>query len=53
MTKAEYLKRAEDCEEMAKLIVSDEARRKILRIALRWRELAEQSYPSFAAPRAA
>jgi hypothetical protein len=41
MTKAEYLQRAKDCEELAKLVITDEARQKILKIAAGWRELAD------------
>ena len=47
MDRAEYLKRAEDCERLAALITSsEEAREKILRIAGGWRELAESPEPS-------
>ena len=40
MTKSDYLERAAECEEIAELLISDEAREKILKIADRWRELA-------------
>ena len=44
MTTEEYLHRAAECERLAAQ-VNGEQRRKILEIAARWRELAEQSEP--------
>ena len=47
MDRAEYLKRAEDCERLAALITSSEsAREKILKIATGWRELAKSPEPN-------
>jgi hypothetical protein len=40
MDRDEYLRRAEDCERLAKLL-TDQAQQNILRIAAGWRELAD------------
>ena len=45
MTKAEYLYEAEECERMAPLVSSEDARRKMLKIAAGWRELAARPGP--------
>jgi hypothetical protein len=42
---------AKDCEELAKLVITDEARQKILKIAAGWRELADPSEPRLASRR--
>ena len=54
MTPAEYVERAEECERLARAVISPAQRQKILRIAAGWRELADEAEARLAGtPRAA